>query len=224
MTAPFLVLLDVDGTLQDSQAIIVDTIRVAFAEVGLAPPMRDTILRTVGLSVPRMLEALVPGGETERVTELLSHYRLRFARAVAADAVGGGAPLFPGIPEGLDRLEAAGAVLGIATGKSARGLRAFLDVHGWGTRFATLQHADVNPSKPHPAMIRKALAATGMPVDRAAMVGDTAFDMEMARAAGIAAIAVCHGYHDCGTLRRGGADGFADDFGEVVDILLERFA
>ena len=215
----FLVLLDVDGTLQDSEAMIVETARVAFVESGLAPPMRETILRTVGLSLPRMMEALSPGASDAVRTALVANYRLRFAKVVE----GAEPPLFPGVAEGLDRLEAAGAVLGLATGKSARGVARFLEANGWTARFAAVQHADIAPSKPHPSMIRSALSETGIAAARCAMVGDTAFDLEMAQAAGVAGIGVAYGYHDPEVLRRAGADAVAESFGGAVDALLERF-
>lgn len=220
MTEPFLVLLDVDGTLQDAQGAIVESVRVAFAEGGLVPPPRDSILRTVGLTVPRMMEALAPGAEDAVLARLVSDYRLRFAKVVAHPEQA--APLFPGVAEGLDRLEEAGATLGLATGKSRRGLAAFLDAHGWRARFATIQNADTNPSKPHPSMVRNALAETGIAPGRAVMIGDTTFDMEMARAGGIAAVAVSHGYHDPGTLHRAGASVVADGFPAAVAAALER--
>ncbi|MBM2577101.1 HAD-IA family hydrolase [Jannaschia sp. Os4] len=218
MTA--LVLLDVDGTLQDSQAVIVETVRVAFAESDMTPPLRETILRTVGLSLPRMIEALAPGASDERMTALVASYRLAFAKSVAEAQP----PLFAGVAEGLDRMEAAGLALGLATGKSGRGVRAFLADQGWERRFATAQHADLNPSKPHPSMIRNALAEADAPAARCVMVGDTAFDMEMARAAGVGAIGVSYGYHDAETLRRAGADAVADSFLGAVDAVLERLA
>ena len=214
----FLVLLDVDGTLQDSEAMIVETARVAFVESGLAPPMRETILRTVGLSLPRMMEALSPGASDAARTALVANYRLHFAKVVE----GAEPPLFPGVAAGLDRLEAAGAMLGLATGKSARGVRRFQEAHGWNERFATVQHADLNPSKPHPSMVRHALSEADVEADRCAMVGDTTFDMEMARAAGVAGIGVAYGYHDPGVLRGAGAVEVAASFEEAVDAVLRR--
>ena len=215
-----LVLFDVDGTLQDAQAIIVDTVRIAFAESGMTPPMRDTILRLVGLSVPRMLGALVPGADEAEMAALVANYRLAFAKSVP-DAQ---APLYPGVAEGLDRLEAAGHALGLATGKSQRGVTRFLETNGWTRRFVTVQHADANPSKPHPGMVRAALAETGAAPARALVVGDTTFDVEMAHAAGVPCVAVSYGYHDADTLRRAAPAAVAATFDAAVDAVLDRLS
>ena len=91
--------------------------------------------------------------------------------------------------------------LGIATGKSRRGVAHLLDRHGWAGIFATIQTADDHPSKPHPAMLEKALAETGADRRDSVMVGDSTFDMAMARDAGIGAIGVSWGYHRPEALR-----------------------
>ena len=108
-------------------------------------------------------------------------------------------PLYPGVRDTLAALSRREDVLlGIATGKSRRGVDHLVDREGWDDLFATIQTADDAPSKPHPGMIRRALAQTGIAAGDAAMVGDTTFDMDMARAAGISAIGVSYGF-----LRRG---------------------
>ena len=114
-------------------------------------------------------------------------------------------PLYDGIADLIDAMEADGWLLGIATGKSDRGLALCLDRHGLAGRFLTLQTADRHPSKPHPSMIEQAMADAGASAETSLMIGDTSYDMAMARAAGVTAIGVAWGYHDSGELLRAGA-------------------
>jgi phosphoglycolate phosphatase len=114
-------------------------------------------------------------------------------------------PLFDGVAEAIDTLDANGWMLGVATGKSDRGLKLILEHHGLTQRFVTLQTADRHPSKPHPSMIETAMAEAGAAPDTTAMIGDTSFDMMMARAAGTHAVGVAWGYHTMHELLEAGA-------------------
>jgi phosphoglycolate phosphatase len=115
-------------------------------------------------------------------------------------------PLFPTMLETLSAVEAAGWVLGVATGKSDRGLAHVLASHGIGERFVTLQTADRHPSKPDPAMLVAAIVEAGAAPATTVMIGDTSFDMAMARAAGVRGIGVAWGYHEPAELIAAGAD------------------
>ena len=128
-------------------------------------------------------------------------------------------PLYPHARETLEALDAdPGIVMGVATGKSRRGLDKLMEAHGLGRFFATTQVSDNHPSKPHPSMVRAALAQTGVAADDAVMIGDTRFDIEMAHAAGIAAIGVSWGYHQRKDLR--GAKDIIDDFTDLPASLM----
>jgi len=186
-----LIIFDVDGTLVDSQNIIVEAQRRAFLQHDLEPPTREQALAIVGLSLHEAFTTLV--GPKGPVSAIAESYRRAFA-----DLRTGGyhEPLFSGIDAVLRRLAAhPDTMLGIATGKSQRGVRHLLEREGWHDLFATIQTADDAPSKPHPGMILQALAATGILPEEAVMVGDSTYDMEMARAAGIDVIGVSWGYH-----------------------------
>jgi phosphoglycolate phosphatase len=113
--------------------------------------------------------------------------------------------LFEGVTALFDALEADGWLLGVATGKSDRGLSHCLESHGLAGRFVTLQTADRHPSKPHPSMIEAAMAEAGATAEAVMMIGDTSYDMEMARTAGVTAVGVLWGYHDETELRAAGA-------------------
>ncbi len=103
----------------------------------------------------------------------------------------------------------------MATGKARRGLLAVLEQHGLETRFATLQTADVGPGKPHPAMLERAMAEVGVAPSDTVMIGDTSFDMLMARSAGASAIGVSWGYHPVAELEAAGAHSIVGHFNEL---------
>lgn len=206
-------IFDVDGTLVDSQNLIVAAQREAFAAHGLEPPTRARSLSVVGLSLVEAFTDLVGAhGPAESLAEA---YKAAFHRLRADPA--NAEPLFPGAAEALDRFEREGFLLGIATGKSRRGVAHLVERHGWRDRFATVQTADDAPSKPHPAMILQALAETGADPAESAMLGDTTFDVQMALSGGIGAVGVAWGYHPAEALRGAGAQAMAASFAEAFD-------
>ena len=198
-----LALFDCDGTLVDSQASIVRAMDACFEAHGLTPPERHAIRRIVGLSLPEAMRALLPEAEPELHASLTDGYKAAFFQHRADGLVE--EPLFEGIAEVLERLEASGWLLGVATGKSDRGLRLCLERHGLHARFVTLQTADRHPSKPHPAMLHAAIAEAGASPQTTVMIGDTSFDMMMAREGGAHALGVAWGYHAPEELRAAGA-------------------
>jgi len=197
-----LVVFDVDGTLVDSQHLIVAAQGVAFAEVGLPAPERRIALSVVGLSLPQAFRRLV--GEDGPVAELSEAYKLAYNR-LRLDPEHE-EPLFPGMADLLDRLHAnPGVMLGIATGKSRRGVDRLIEHYGWEGRFVTTQSADDAPSKPDPGMLHQAMREAGTGPDATVMIGDTTYDIGMAVAAGVVPIGVAWGYHAPGSLLRAGA-------------------
>jgi phosphoglycolate phosphatase len=118
-------------------------------------------------------------------------------------------PMFDGIAQALDALEADGWLLGVATGKSDRGLALVLAGHDLAKRFVTLQTADRHPSKPHPSMVAQAMAEAGAEPATTVVIGDTRYDIAMAHNAGVRAIGVAWGYHDAAELLEEGADAVA---------------
>ena len=210
MSTPLrLVIFDVDGTLVDSQADIVTSMTAAFDYVGLAPPERETILSIVGLSLPHAMAALAPERDARTHNDMVAAYKERYMALRAAQGSEQSSPLYPGVRAVLDQLNAVPEILlGVATGKSQRGLDALISGHGLHGMFVTLQCADHHPSKPHPSMILQAMADTGVAPSSTIMIGDTSFDMDMARSAGVTALGVSWGYHDHGRL--GGAHNILD--------------
>lgn len=214
MMTPRLVLFDVDGTLVDSQHMIVAAVTRAFQAEGLVPPQREAILSIVGLS---LLEAMQTLGHHEPgfpAAALREHYTAAFTALRLAgqhDEV-----LFPGAFDTIERLSRRDdLLLGIATGKSMRGVNRMLKTQGMEGRFLTIQTADDNPSKPDPGMVQRAMAEMGTTPDTTVMIGDTAWDVRMARAAGATAIGVDWGYHDRELLVEAGASCVLVDFWQV---------
>lgn len=203
-----LAVFDVDGTLVDSQNGIIEAQRMAFAANGLEPPSREKSLSIVGLSLPEAFTILV--GAAGPIAALSQAYReaWQHLRSVGSHDD----PLFPGAGEALTTLKARGIVLGVATGKSRRGVAHLIGKYGWQGLFETIQTADDWPSKPAPDMVQAALAETGLEAADAAMIGDTSFDMMMARAAGVRAIGVGWGYHSLAALESSGAQVTVADF------------
>ena len=190
------ILFDVDGTLVDSQAHIVGSMEAAFRSLGLTPPSRKETLSIVGLSLPQAMGVLAPDAPNATLVEA---YKDAYQTLRSSHGEASASPLFPGIRGLLDRLKAQDeTLLGVATGKSRRGLDHLIETHGLESYFVTLQNADGHPSKPHPSMALAALADAGL--ETGVMVGDTTFDLEMGRAAGMTAVAVSWGYHPASLL------------------------
>lgn len=209
-----LALFDCDGTLVDSQHSICAAMETCFAEAGLDRPERERTRSVVGLSLVEAMRALLPEAEGDAHAALASSYKRAFQALRAEGDVE--EPLFDGVAELIEALAADGWILGIATGKSRRGLALCLEAHGLGDRFATLQTADLHPSKPHPSMIEAAMAEAGAEPQTTMMIGDTSYDMAMARAAGATAIGVAWGYHDADALIRAGAHHVATRPGDII--------
>lgn len=211
-----LIVFDVDGTLIDSQKHIHSAMGSAFRQLDLDAPDIGRVRDIVGLSLPVAIAKLAPSGAP--VDLLVEAYKGAYIGNPSLDL----APLYHGAMDCLDCLSAAdGVVLGIATGKGRRGLDLMLDLHGLQGRFATVQHADANPSKPSPEMLYKALSETDMRAEQSVMIGDTSYDIEMARNAGLQAWGVAWGYHSTATLQEAGADRIFESFPELQESLLD---
>lgn len=190
-----LVVFDVDGTLIDSLAHIKNAMRLAFEHCGQFVPDEGAVRSIIGLSLPQAMQRLAPETSEAQQSELVEAYKTSFQRSETTE-VRVDAPLFPGARDALDRLKARDDVLlGVATGKSRRGLIRMIGVHALDGYFVTTQVADDHPSKPHPSMLEQCLSDTGVDARDAVIIGDTSFDMEMGRHAGFGTIGVRWGYH-----------------------------
>ncbi len=209
-----LILFDCDGTLVDSQHNIIEAMRRAFMQVGAAWPGAQAVRGIIGLSLEEAIGALASDVESKTRARLVEAYKDNFLSLRQQPDFH--EPLFEGARETLEHLAGLEDVLlGIATGKSRRGLDVLLEREGLWPYFATLQTADDAPSKPHPGMVERALEETGAEAASAVLIGDTRYDMLMARHAGVGALGVEWGYHAPEALREAGAHHVAHDFEEA---------
>ena len=213
-----LVLFDCDGTLVDSQHIIIAAMRQAYGSLGLPSPEDSAIRDIIGLSLPDAVSRLSGEGSPHPIPDLVQAYK--DAYFIARSSPDFHEPLFPGLRELLDALrEKDDWLLGVATGKSRRGLLSVLQHHGLRDHFITLQTADDAPSKPHPGMALRAMEETGASPQETLLIGDTSFDMMLAKAAGIGALGVTWGYHPATVLLSAGADALVHKSGDLLPLL-----
>ena len=209
-----LVIFDCDGTLVDSQHNIVAAMSQAIGEAGLPAVPRAAILSMVGLSLPLAIARLLPEVGPDLHARVTEGYRGAFG--ILRRDPAHHEPLYDGIAELLDTLSRRDDVLlGIATGKSVRGVTALLERMDLGRHFVTIQTADTNPSKPDPAMLLAAMTEAGVDAGDTVMIGDTTFDIEMARFAEVAPLGVGWGYHPPADLQEAGALSVSRDAGEL---------
>ncbi|GLQ07749.1 HAD-IA family hydrolase [Sneathiella chinensis] len=213
-----LVVFDCDGTLVDSQYNIISCMDRAFEESGLIPPEGRAVRSIIGLNLDQAIHELMEDKEDfDLLARLVESYRQAFkAQRLSADHH---EPLFEGVREILEQLEADGVLMGVATGKSMRGLKAVIEQHGLEKYFITLQTPDHNPGKPHPQMLEKAMDMAGVGPENTLMIGDTSFDMMLAKNAGSTAVGITWGYHDRDILIGSGADHLIDNFAPLPGLL-----
>lgn len=186
-----LFIFDWDGTLSDSVGRIVAAMQAGIAEVGLPPRLDAEVADIVGLGLPEAIQALFPGESEAARAALRDAYSAHFVAREQSEPGG----LFPGALELLTALRDDGWRLAVATGKSRRGLNRVLQNTGLAGFFDATRCADETRSKPHPRMLQEILDETGVVAAQAVMVGDTEFDLAMARALAMPRIGVSFGAH-----------------------------
>lgn len=184
-----LIVFDWDGTLLDSAAAIVHAIQASSRDLGLTEPSDAQARHVIGLGLTDALRHAVPELKPERYEEMVARYRFHY---LSGDNQ---LSLFPGIPEMLDRLQSAGHVLAVATGKSRLGLERALDHSGLRPLFQASRCADECHSKPHPQMLEELMTEFAMAAETTVMIGDTSHDLLMASNAGVDSLAVTYGAH-----------------------------
>ncbi len=202
MSEQRLVIFDVDGTLVDSQEMIVAAFSYAYKGLDLPVPPRGQLLSFVGRSLELIFPELSPELDNTTHLTLTQAYRDAYVHLRQERGSNASSPMFEGARAALDVLKAQDwTVLAVATGKSKRGLDKLIEGYGLDGYFMSQQVADFHPSKPHPAMVQACLAETGVDAARTVMIGDTTFDIDMGRAAGVKTIGVSWGYHPVETLQ-----------------------
>ncbi len=214
MSSPFLVIFDCDGTLIDSQYRIGASMAEAYRACGLEAPTTAHTRTVIGMSLDAAIMRLSPELEIVKIHEIATAYKNAFMHFRSNNLHD--EPMFEGARDALNWLAGKDNVLmGVATGKSRRGLDSVLEREQLRNHFVTLQTADDAPSKPHPGMINNALSETGASVERCIVIGDTSFDMEMAVNAGVRGLGVSWGYHAPEYLRQTGAYHVLETYDEL---------
>jgi phosphoglycolate phosphatase len=184
-----LLVFDWDGTLMDSAAAIVAAIQLACRDIGVEAPPDARARHVIGLGLADALRHAVPDLPESSYPQMIERYRYHY---LSRDHE---LTLFSGAAEMIAELAAAGFMLAVATGKSRLGLDRALKVSGLGPYFQDSRCADECHSKPHPQMLEELMTAFGVAPERTLMVGDTTHDLQMARNAGVASLAVAYGAH-----------------------------
>lgn len=207
------VVFDCDGTLVDSLHGIASAMTQTFEAHGHVAPSHAQIQSIIGISLEPAIARLMPDHGADVHGVLAESYREHFT----AMRQTGDIPevLYPGAREAVGRLAATDALLGVATGKSRRGAERVLETHGLREHFISIRTADDGPGKPHPHMLQLAMGDCGAEPHETVMIGDTTYDIEMARAAGAGAIGVSWGYHEAEALHEAGAHVVIDGFGDL---------
>lgn len=213
-----LAVFDVDGTLVDSRASILVALQEAAATVGLEAPTYDDVRQIVGLSLIEAIEQMRPDLERPKVEAYAHEYKQAFVRFHADPNFH--EVLYPHADACVRALKNDGWLMGVATGKSRRGVERMLDVYGWRDVFDTSFCSDDGPSKPHPHMLACNFNTLGVEAGRTVMIGDTSHDMNMAKAAKTLAVAVTWGFHTEDELRQTEPDHVVEDMIELQNTLM----
>lgn len=191
-----LIVFDWDGTLMDSAAKIVACMQSAAIDEGVSPPKEKEVEDIIGLGLPQALERLFPYENKAVHGAIQDSYSFHYAENNKSHT-----PLFPGVEQGLTALESMGYTLAVATGKSRRGLDRVFDSADMRRFFKASRCADETASKPDPLMLNELIEVFSCAPERVLMVGDTEYDMEMGKNAGVALAAVSYGVHEVERLR-----------------------
>ncbi|TDG14041.1 HAD family hydrolase [Seongchinamella unica] len=208
-----MVIFDWDGTLCDSVSQIVRAVQAVTLEMGLPVPSEAEAANIIGLSLPRAMEVLFPQEPPERLALLIEGYASHYVGSETAPPA-----LFPGALETLHELRGRGFALAVATGKSRRGLDRMLARLGLEDLFDATRCADETRSKPDPLMVTELLAERGCRPQDVIMVGDTEYDLEMARNAGVASVGVSFGVHSIERLARHAPLAIVDELPALLDL------
>ncbi|MEO8675678.1 MAG: HAD-IA family hydrolase [Casimicrobiaceae bacterium] len=204
-----LIVFDWDGTLVDSTGLIARSLQEACRDIGAAVPDESSARHVIGLGLGDALRYAAPAVPEARYPELAGHYRNHYVAREKEIS------LFDGVREMLDELDAAGFLLAVATGKGRAGLERALALQGLTRRFFATRCADEGRPKPHPDMLLHLMDCAGADPDTSLMIGDTSHDLELARNAGAAAVAVSWGAHPAGSLADFGALATVDSIAEL---------
>ncbi|OUS41416.1 hypothetical protein A9R00_01040 [Oleispira antarctica] len=211
------IIFDWDGTLVDSTARIVDSLQMASSEVGLPKLTNHQLQQIIGLGLPEALKKLWPLISSEQLQQMSALYSANFSTHSDVHA-----DFFPKAHEFFEELRGLGYVLAVATGKTRRGLDEMLDGMAVRDVFDITRCADETTSKPDPHMLKEILTVLGLSSEQALMVGDTSFDLDMAKAIDMDAVGMTHGAHESDILLASGASALCQDLNVLLDWIKEN--
>jgi phosphoglycolate phosphatase len=215
-----LFLFDCDGTILDSVDIIHDSMVHTFAEAGYGVPSQSQTRSIIGLTLDLAIARLLDRKVDTEIETMTARYKQHFHKLYNKPDFS--QSLFDGMEKLItDFASQKSVILGVVTGKSKRGMDMFFDKHGFRDDFKVVRTADDCASKPHPDMVLECCDEMQIAPAHTVVIGDSVFDMEMAKAAGAQAIGVAWGYNDVPLLRAAGADFIASDANELK-LLLEH--
>lgn len=191
-----LLIFDWDGTIIDSAARIISSMQAAAHDCQFNVPSDNEVRNIIGLGLPEALRILIPGLNEDDIEQMRERYSYYYLSADSTPS-----PLFSGAQRSLERMHKSGMRMAVATGKSRRGLDRVFAETGLAPLFETSRCADETTSKPDPHMLEEILAVTGVAASEAVMIGDTEYDLEMGRRAGMDVIAVSYGAHHVDRLK-----------------------
>jgi len=209
-----LLVFDWDGTLLDSQAQIVNCMQSAISELDLEPRSNDQIVNVIGLGLEKAVAQLYPAIEMALVTKTAQTYREYYLFKDKTPS-----PLFEGTTEALNTLRETGYDLAIATNKSRRGLDKGLSETGLKDYFPITRSADDAHPKPHPQMLEEILTDHNIEASKALMIGDSEYDLQLAKNTKVDGLAVSYGVHGLMHLLKQDPVGFIDQIGQLPDWL-----
>ncbi len=211
------IIFDWDGTLVDSTARIVDSLQMASSKVGLPKLSDHELQQIIGLGLPEALMRLWPLISVEQLQQMSALYSANFSTHsdVCAD-------FFPQAHSFFEELHGLGYVLAVATGKTRKGLDEMLDGMNVRDVFDITRCADETTSKPDPHMLKEILTELGLSSEQALMVGDTSFDLDMAKAISMDAVGMTHGAHESDILLASGAKALCQDLNVLLDWIKEN--
>jgi len=209
-----LAIWDMDGTLVDSREVIQTAMERAFGVMGLPIPDYEATRQTVGLPLNEVCRRLAPDAfDDYKLPDLVEAYRQAFiARRAEPGFV---EPLYTGAIEALETLREDNWLIGLATGKSRRGINAIFKMHPLEQFFDTIWSADDGPGKPSPFMVEEAMKAVGAEPHESLMIGDATFDILMGRAANMRTLGVSWGFGKTSELEAAGAHEVHHDFASL---------
>lgn len=213
-----LIVFDWDGTIADSIPVIVESLQLALLKNGHGEHSSSAIQNLIGLSPDHFIRELLPDAHLSEFQPLMAAYRQIMSEKVAQRPT----KLFPGGREMLDLLAGNGCMIAIATSKGRKGLDRILAALELETYFDYTICGDESKPKPNPAMVETILTKLGADPRRCLMVGDTTYDLDMGRAAGVATAGVTHGAHDVSQLERSQPDHLFADLQELTRWLAQN--